>query len=346
MKVTPYIKDILEQPAALKRAVEAVSRMEKIFKHFPDIREFDNIIFTGMGASLNALYPSYLDVGSAGLPALWISTAELLFDQPGRISNNSLIIMASQSGRSAETLGLLEHLKRKNINPRLIGITNDQASPLAIEARYLIELQAGEENTVSTKTYMNTLYLAGYLAIRLQGKKSSTWIEEGAKAAELMEDYLQTWETRVDELKSIVGLPRVLYFVGRGSSLATALNGALITKEASKYAPHGSSAADFRHGPFELIDGNLTTLIFAGHGEALILNRRMAEDILSYGGHSFLVSGERQDRVPVIGIPRGSVSMIPLFEIALVQLLTLALSELNGHVPGEFRHSGKITSVL
>lgn len=348
MNTSPYIENILEQPEALRK-VAASLRSERQFDAFAariEAGDFDRIVLSGMGSSCFAFYPAYQRLASLGLPVVWAEASELLYGLRPLVTSRSLLILASQSGESAEIVALLDSIDKEAKRPAVIGITNAEGGSLAKRSDAAILLQAGSEHTVSTKTYLNTLAVLGFGSRALARQESSGILDDYQLAADRLEGYLASWEKRVDELKNKVGMPKKLYYVGRGDSLAAVMTGALITKESTKYAPQGSSSAQFRHGPFELVDGELTVIVFAGLGPERDLNLRLAEDVVRYGGRSFLLTAEASSLVPRIEIPAGPANALPLYEMVAVQLLTIAIARLNGFEPGAFRNLGKVTVTL
>lgn len=348
MAKAPYIDNILEQPEALRKVARSLKAERGIDALVSKFRAggFDRVVLSGMGASYYAFYPTYLALARLGLPVIWAETSELLYGLRGLIGPKSLLVLASQSGESAEIVALLDELAKSASRPAVLGITNAEGGSLARKSDAALLIEAGPEHTVSTKTYVNTLAVSGFMARALSGEPTAAFLDECLSAADSLESYLGGWERRSADLKNRIGLPKRLYYVGRGDSLAAVMNGALITKESTKYAPQGSSAAQFRHGPFELVDGDLTVIVFEGSGPERELNLRLAEDVVRYGGRSFTLGEKPHSIVPQIEIPAGPDSVRPIYEIAAVQLLTVALAELNGFVPGAFRNSGKVTVIL
>jgi glutamine---fructose-6-phosphate transaminase (isomerizing) len=348
MVKAPYIENILEQPEALRKVIRSLQSERGIDALAAKLKSggFDRIVLSGMGASYYAFYPTYMKLAKLGVPVIWAETSELLYGLRGLISPRSLLVLTSQSGESAEIVALLDDLAKSKDRPTILGITNAEKGSLARKADEALFIEAGPEHTVSTKTYVNTLAVSGFMARVLSGESASPFLEECGAAADALDTYLSSWEARSADLKNRIGLPKRLYYVGRGDSLAAVMNGALITKESTKYAPQGSSASQFRHGPFELVDGDLTVIVFAGSGPERELNLRLAEDVVRFGGRSFLLTEKPSSLIPRIEIPAGPESVRPIYEIAAIQLLTIALAELNGFIPGAFRNSGKVTVIL
>lgn len=112
------------------------------------------IVLTGMGASYHALYPLHLRLTRQRLPALLWETSELIPVADDLFDSDTLLIAVSQSGRSAETVRLLD---RPGCRPLTIGVTNDGESPLAAKSHVVLPLRAGTECSVSCKTYVASL---------------------------------------------------------------------------------------------------------------------------------------------------------------------------------------------
>src|SRR5689334_1512030 len=103
MTNNPYILDILSQPEALQTAIERFdpSPLDPLAAAIQR-GDFDRIVLSGMGGSLYASYPTWLTLAAAGLPAIWVDTAELIHHTPGLVASRTLLWLFSQSGKSAE----------------------------------------------------------------------------------------------------------------------------------------------------------------------------------------------------------------------------------------------------
>jgi glucosamine--fructose-6-phosphate aminotransferase (isomerizing) len=156
-----------------------------------------------------------------------------------------------------------------------------------------------------------------------------------------MEEYLSTWEERVHRLGDQIGLPKRLALLGRGSSMAAVYTGSLILGEAAKFMATPYQAGEFRHGPLELANPELTVLLFAGPAETRALNRRLLQELRGYQVNAYWI-GADSDRWQ-IELPDAPTIGGPLMEILPIQLLTIHLARQIGVEPGEFFRSGKVT---
>ena len=152
-----YINDILSQSNALISLADKI-KVQDIFeiKKRIENNEFDRIIISGMGASLYAAYPAYLMLSQLPIPVMYVNAAELINYLPGQINPRTLLWLNSQSGRSAELVHLIQNYKKPAYGG-LIAFVNNFDSPLAAAADCSINIHAGEESTVSVKTYTNML---------------------------------------------------------------------------------------------------------------------------------------------------------------------------------------------
>jgi glucosamine--fructose-6-phosphate aminotransferase (isomerizing) len=342
--MNPYISDILSQPTALRNAVEnfSASSLTQIKERIQK-GKFDRIIFTGMGASFNAAYPAYLELCHQSIPVLLLNTAELIHYMDQTIGTRTLLWANSQSGRSAELVRLLERIK-PTPPACILTCVNDETSPLASAADACLPIHAGSETTVSTKTYINTLAVNLLAAHFLTGKNVKALRKELLFAANELETYLAGWQKHVSTLNTLLGEFKTLILIGRGASMAAVRNGALINKEAAKFPLEGMNAADFRHGPMELISPDFLALILAGSPTTSALNHNLAIDIIKHSGRVIWIDSKPDNHLPTVIHPETTDLVRSIVEILPLQFLTIALAKRKDIQPGRFRVVSKITT--
>ena len=301
------------------------------------------VVFTGMGSSMYAAYPAQAYLNSRGIRALIWETGELVEHLRKFHGADILLVVVSQSGETAEVLRLLEAFPRKE---GLVAVCNTEASPLARRANLLLPMMAGRPAAVGTKTYACAVAVLMYLAVAISRKPSQALTQALMQAIEAQEKILE----RDDELT----LPTVEYFnnphyvalLSRGADLASAYQGALLFKEVAKMGAEPMSAAQFRHGPMEIIDPAQRYIIFARQSEIGPKRRadsglfKLAMDIRKLGGRVLLyadapfadVTNVRQ--VPVEPVRLGLGTLIDIVDI---QLLVHELALRAGLEPGSFR---------
>jgi glucosamine--fructose-6-phosphate aminotransferase (isomerizing) len=337
-----YLADILAQPSAIRAALDGFDQklLRDLARRLSDGR-FDRVIVTGMGTSLFGSYPAWQSLVEHGVAAWCIESAELLHSVTRLITPKTLLWVVSQSGRSAEIVALLESASRAAF---VLATTNDPTSPAAKKAHASISMRAGQEHTVATKTYVNTLIVNRLVALSLVGGSLDATRKQAAAAAAAAETYLQDWEAHTRRLEEQIADGNRLIIVGRGISLASAETAGLILKEAAKVAAQGLSAAQFRHGPLELADPTLTVLVFEGEERSAHLNRKLVEELQGYGARAFLITGKDPSALPCVPCPAGEGIGMPIAEVLPIQMLSFPLARRNGFEPGVFRNSGKVTT--
>lgn len=339
---TGYPADILNQPQALADTYSGLFAPTPALERVKSLacRRFDRLVLTGMGSSFHALHPLYLQLIQRGLPAWMVETSELIHNQTSLLLPNTLVVAVSQSGSSAETLRLLEITQISGIP--VLGVTNTPTSPLAESANSALLTRAGEETSVSCKTYLSTLMALSWLGDVICGEDLSLTRHELEQASPLTAAYLANWAAHVEWLMEELRATRNLFLAGRGVSLAAVGTGALITKESTHVHAEGMSSAAFRHGPMELLAEDIYLLVFAGNGASAELNRRLADEVKAQGFKAGLV---HMDSTPhALHLPPAPERLQPMLEILPVEMVTLALASLRGRTPGIFERGAKVTT--
>lgn len=343
MTLPAYISDILAQPAALRDALE----------HYPAEQieplrarlwrgDFSHIVLTGMGSSFNAAYPAWLKLLSLPIPDIHVNTAELLHYGQDLIDSRTLLWINSQSGRSVEIVRLLDALTDRRPAFQL-SMCNYLDSPMSQAANLAVPIHAGNEATVSTKTYINMLTMLLLCSTQLAGDNLKNLLQSLWNAANAIEVYLSNWQEKVAELDSMLGDVDQLFILGRGTSMSAVWNGSLINKEAAKCAFEGMNVADFRHGPLELVSSRLTILMLEGASQTAMLNRDLAMEVTGLGGKVLWLAKQSESNLATLLLPFVDEIALPLVEILPLQMLSIVMAQRNGLEPGKFYHVGKVT---
>jgi glucosamine--fructose-6-phosphate aminotransferase (isomerizing) len=338
--MTPsYLNDLLDQPSALQETLDSLSKMPPLITVFNQLKsgKYRRVILTGMGSSYHGLYPLQLRLFALPMGVIRLETAELIHYARELIDPANLIVAVSQSGQSAEVVQLLE-LTQDRVS--LIGVTNTPGSALAEKASLRILTCAGEEATVSCKTYTSALAALTWLGDQLLGE--STHFPTLASLPEKVAEYWSGWQDSVEILSQRLAGVKNLFLLGRGDSLAAACAGALIIKEAARFGAEGMNSAAFRHGPLELISPHTFALVYLGGGTTSTLNAKMAQDILAAGGQAQVVG--MGEGTPPFHLPICPPPALPILEILAAQMISLALARISGFEAGRFIHASKVTT--
>ncbi len=336
-----YLKDILDQPHALERSLarlDATSALEGIARRVRE-GERQRIVLTGMGSSHLALVPLQLRLVDAGLVPVTVEASELLHYQRALLDERTLLVLLSQSGRSAEILRLLDLVRGRGV--ATLAVTNTPDSPLAREATACVLTDAGEEATVSCKTYLAAQAALAWLGEVLAGGDRDGARIALARAIPAVAGYLAPWKAHVEWLAERLEGVRAVYYTGRGPSLAAAGAAGLITKESTHRPAEGMSGAAFRHGPMEMLDAGVFVLAFAGDGRTRSLSEALVADVRAAGARGFLAAEDAPDAA--LRLPAVAELARPVVELLPVEMITLAIAALDGREAGRFERVAKVT---
>jgi len=265
------LKEILEQPQTVANALRgridyegATARFGGLNMTPAELRSIDRIVIAASGTSWHAaLVGEYLIEELAQIP-VEVEFAHEFCYRNCPLEKNTVLLVLSQSGETADTLAALREAKRRG--HRALAIVNVVGSTIAREADGGIYMHAGPEiGVASTKAFVSTLTVLTLLAVHLGRLRQLS----AARAKEI----LRGLEALPAQIEKILGQNATLkklarnyagaedfFFLGRGCTFPIALEGALKLKEISYIHAEGYSAAEMKHGPIALIDKKTPTV--------------------------------------------------------------------------------------
>jgi glucosamine--fructose-6-phosphate aminotransferase (isomerizing) len=343
-----YIDEIMEQPEALHRAIDNYTVSQRELMRLAGAiasNHFRNVILTGMGISYHSCYPLWLKFSQHAIAATWWDASELVHYAPDALAADTLLIVVSQSGESAELKRIIELDTRPGV---VVSITNGLDNSVARWSDLSLNTDAGPETAVSTKTYVTGMALLHLLGLQLLGGDVETGKTKLYAVADCVAGFLDGWESSLQSPTEFLGPCDALAFLARGPSMASALAGALMAAEASRIFCAAFSSAQFRHGPVETVSQNFRAIIFAGNDANRHLNYQMADYLAACGGKTLVITPTpRQEVVPagVVELPiaMAEPEILPILEIIPVQLLTITLAHTKGYEPAAFINCNKVT---
>lgn len=337
-----YLRDILDQPRAITATLEQLEVPKELGVIVRKLREgkIKRVLLTGMGASFHALHPLFLQLNAHGYTALTVETSEVIHFLQSWFTAETVIVAISQSGQSAEIVRLLEENRGR---AAIVAITNAADSPLALQAQATLLTKAGQEFSVSCKTYLTSLLAAHLLGGLLCGADAGHTRQQLSQTVPAVASYLSRWNDHVFDIAEEIGRIHHLLLLGRGISLAAAGEGALILKESVRLHAEGMSSAAFRHGPLEMVNGETFAVIFAGAEATKSLQAKLRDDIGHAGGRVVWI--DEGSRSGPWNLPKAPLIVRPMLEILPVQMITLAVAAELGIEAGRFARVPKVTTV-
>lgn len=335
-----FLRDVLDQPKALALTLQKLEVQPSLRKVAAQLKAgaFRRVVLTGMGSSVFTPYPLHVELSEKGYSSIVAETSELIYYLSGLLDPTTLIVAVSQSGRSAEIVRLLEC---NDGRATIVGVTNEPESPLGSRADCVLLTHAGEEFSVSCKTYITGLAALRMLGAVLCGRDTEQERTELMQAVPAVEAYLKLWEKHAAELVSKGEGVRHWILLGRGPSLAAARTGALTIEESVRIPAEGMSSGAFRHGPIEMLGPETFVLVFVGGGPGVALNVSLHEHIRKLGHRTGLIGDGAES---ALRLPSAPESVRPILEIIPIQMLILGLASRMSIEPGRFLFATKTTT--
>ncbi|HEX4380836.1 MAG TPA: SIS domain-containing protein [Candidatus Acidoferrum sp.] len=338
------MQDILGQEKSLGRVLERQTGAGRaaMLEAAWSLGEAAKVVITGIGASLHSAYPLHYALAGRGMNCSIVEIAELLHYQE-RICAGAVVVIFSRSGESIEVVKLLE--KVKGVASRVMAITNEPESTLAKRADVTIFVDSLADEIVAVQSYTGGV-AAGLLLAGAVGDEFDARVAEVSACLPQITVLIRESLERVAEWDSFVKAGAAIYFLGRGDSVASALEASLLIGETAKEAAIGMAAASFRHGPVEVVDENYRAVIFAGPGATRGINLALARELAKRGGRIRVIGagGEDAAGLSLIGLPSVADAMLPLVEIVPVQIAAMRFAFVKGLEIGKFRHTGQVTT--
>ncbi|MBN1292036.1 MAG: SIS domain-containing protein [Candidatus Latescibacteria bacterium] len=354
MDDTTFVREIKKQPDALRVAVDfyGTAKGRSLLADAAGVLSSKRkLVFTGMGTSLYAPYlivnelsgiEPFCDIRDAG---------ELLHFDLRSFRENDALIAISQSGESAETKQVVQKLRGK---VTVVSIVNNISSYMGENSDFVLPLIAGNEASISTKTYTNTLAVLLLLSTSLHGQEPDTVLDGLDHTAQIMEENLEAIHTLSRQAVQFFGNLSNLHVVARGSDLVTARQCVLILKEGSGIFTEALSAGLFRHGPIELAGEGHSALFIVSDNNKPELTLNLAGEIAHMGSRVFVVS----DGTSVVdssdtsflhtSLPFGNETipsrLFPILCAPFIGFFVHETGKLKGKEAGIFRHATKITA--
>jgi glucosamine--fructose-6-phosphate aminotransferase (isomerizing) len=287
------LKEIYEQPRAVRDTTLGRVGQEsgRIFLDEMDItqrefKEFRQVRIVACGTSWHAaLAGKFMIERLARIPVEVDYGSEFRYRDP-LVGRDTLTIVISQSGETADTLAAQREAKHKG--SKTLAICNVVGSMITREAAGTLITHAGPEiGVASTKAFtgqLTALFLVGlYLAQVREAVSAETSLKLVDRLLHLpvqLEEILRRDAIYEELAKSLFRASDFLY-LGRGIHFPIALEGALKLKEISYIHAEGYPAGEMKHGPNALIDENLPTVVLATRDPNDEVSRMIYEKTLS-----------------------------------------------------------------
>ena len=356
------LKEIYEQPRAIAQTLEERVAGGKLleaafgpaaadaFKRAAAVQ----IVACGTSYHAGAVAKYYVEQ-IARLPC-WVEIASEYRYRNPVVPKNTLFVVISQSGETADTLAALRLAKQAGYLSTL-AICNAPESSLVRESELVLLTRAGPEiGVASTKAFTTQLAALGMLIIALAKFNGSDAEHERSLVHQLIEvpSLVEKTLHLNEEIKTLAAKfadKQHALFLGRGQMYPIALEGALKLKEISYIHAEAYPAGELKHGPLALVDSNMPVVVVAPNNDLLEKLKSNMQEVRARGGELYVFADpdsgiESSEGVTVMLMPKhvthfqaSAVYTIPL------QLLAYHCAMLRGTDVDQPRNLAKSVTV-
>jgi glucosamine--fructose-6-phosphate aminotransferase (isomerizing) len=360
------LKEIFEQPMAVRETVLGRASVEsgRIFLDEVDVhddvlRRVERVVILACGTSWHAgLVGKFLIESLARLPVDVDYGSEYRYRDP-IVADNTLAVVITQSGETADTLAALREAKAKGA--RSIAICNVVGSMATRETDGTVLTHAGPEiGVASTKAFTSQLVALHLLAMYL-GQARGTLTSEAARPhidaltrlPLLMEQALKC-EPLTEEIAKRFYQRSDFLYLGRGINYPIALEGALKLKEISYIHAEGYPAGEMKHGPIALIDEKMPVVAIAPRDAVFEKMAANIQEAKARGGSVIALTTDGQDGIQqlldpaqdfLITVPQSHPLLTPVLMVIPLQLLAYHIAVRRGCDVDQPRNLAKSVTV-
>ena len=351
-------KEIYEQPVVVAQTLRSYLRPLEARVALPDM-EFDlstveRVAIVACGtASYVGMIGKYWIEGLARIPVEVDVASEFRYRDPVLLPN-TLGIVISQSGETADTLAALRHMKAAGVTTA--GIINVPTSSMAREVDLLLPTHAGPEiGVASTKAFTCQLAVMAALATNLARAKDHPLDE--ADIVEHLQQVPQAMtaalshDEEIEAMAPKIAVARDVLYLGRGPEFPLALEGALKLKEISYIHAEGYASGEMKHGPIALIDDAVPLIVIAPSGPLFDKTVSNMQEAQARGAQVVLISDADgiaqagENTIATIEMPRVHPLIAPLVYAVPVQLLAYHVAVAKGTDVDQPRNLAKSVTV-
>lgn len=339
------LKEIIEQPRAIKETLAprikngdiVLDEMELTADYLESINQ---IVITACGSAYYA--------GCAGkyaieklyrVPVRVELASELRYSEP-LIDEHTLLIVISQSGETADTIAAM--MECKNRGAKTLAIVNVVGSTVANTADHTLYTWAGPEIAVATTkgytTQLTVLYLFALYAAKKTGRIDNELFSSLLKSLSALPKKVQE---ALDMNSAILNLAKKyhktksMFFIGRNTDYAVALEGALKMKEISYIHAESYAAGELKHGTIALIEEHTPVIALCCNNSIMEKTMSNVVEVKARGAEVLAVTFNDNEKIAsladdVIFVPKIETVFAAVAEIIPLQLLSYYVAKENG----------------
>lgn len=336
------LKEINEEGEVVKRILSLYTKDNKVGDIF-NIKKYKSIDIVACGSAAFAGYIGKYYIEKYANIRTNVHYASEYRYQKNFFDKDTLVILISQSGETADTLAAMKLANEHDIDT--LSIVNRRDSSIARESKYVIYTPAGIEIAVAT----TKAYLAQVIILILLAIKNSSMEEEGIRELKLLPNIITKYinDFNYKEIAKLVSDKKNIFYLGRGIDYYLALEGSLKLKEISYIHSEAFPAGELKHGSISLIDEDFGVI-------AIVLDKSISDktisnlkEVSSRGAEVIAITNIDKDDFSThkILLDNHSEFLTPLTAIIPMQLLAYNTALIKGYDIDKPRNLAKSVTV-
>ena len=336
------LKEIMEQPRAVKATMAPRIKGSEIVLDDVDIdlKQVNKIMITACGSAYYAgCAAKYAIEKLCRVPVITELASELRYSDP-LIDEHTLLIVLSQSGETADTIAAMRECQRRGA--KTLAIVNVVGSTIAKIADWCLYTWAGPEIAVATTkgytTQLTVLYLfALYAAKKVETVDDSTWRKLLSALKALPKQIQQALDMNpgIAQLAKKYHSTCSMFFIGRNTDYAVALEGALKMKEISYIHAESYAAGELKHGTIALICEGQPVIALCCNDSVSEKTMSNMVEVKARGAEVLAVAFRDNARIvsladDMLYIPKSDTLFSAAVEIVPLQILAYHVAKENG----------------
>ena len=356
------LKEIFEQPAVFKKTI--AGRIQGGNVHFDEfeltaeqVQKWKKIYIVACGTAYHAgLVGKQIIEKLARIPVEVEIASEFRYRDP-MLDEDTLVIVISQSGETADTVAALREAKKHGC--KVMAITNVVGSAIARESDYVIYIWAGPEISVANTKAYTTMLIAEYLlGVYLAQQKGMPNAEERAAILEglqslpevtervLTDDYLAQIQKAAEGFKDA----NDIFFIGRGFDWAIALEGSLKLKEISYIHAEAYAAGELKHGTLALVTPETPVIAICVQESTYDKTASNIKEVKAREASVLAIINEGDDQAQkfvdqTLAIPKINNFIAPVLAVIPLQLISYYTAKTRGCEIDQPRNLAKSVTV-
>lgn len=355
------LKEIMEQPESLKETLRGRVNVEEGTVHLggpglseTELRKIKHLVIVGCGTAYHAglLAGYYIEQFTPEITVETVIASEYRY-RNAYIPKDSVALIVSQSGETADTLACLREIKKQGV--KTIGIVNAIGSTIAREVDGGTYVHVGPEISVaSTKAFTSqviAMVMFGLTIAQAKGVRPGTlkpYVEEIDKLPEAIRTTLESVRKEVESVAKKYAKYEHAVYLGRDTAYPTAMEGALKLKEISYVDANAYAFGELKHGPLALIDDRFFEFALVPEGELYDKAVSNVQEVLARGGHMIVITNTSKFDLPVekvIKISSDCKLFAPILMNLVAQLFAYYMTLAKGNNVDQPRNLAKSVTV-